>query len=298
MGTWDSWPVRIDSVSLKIPGIIHTIDFILQLLYSDHELMNSVCDVRSIFLSKTHRLSTHEISSINSTISRILAIRVSRSARSRSINSSCSRSCSRVYCSYTVRVCPISIAWDSICLFNSRMLFSTRSALYSCLRISDFASASNRSFCLSRRILIWSPSNSWLESRLCDIQTTDFPVHKNWPCTWNQPLFIRVISLPQTRLCFLLLDDQWWSQRIPDVLVVNVSVRGLRAVVAKVKDWRDTRALEDRTVTSMSSKLSVTLGSSPVGGGIMVIEPQASFRGLGAVDFLIQQRHLRGKKWT
>ena len=37
-----------------------------------------------------------------------------------------------------------------IYLFNSQILFSTRSALYSCLRISDFASASNCSFFLSK----------------------------------------------------------------------------------------------------------------------------------------------------
>ena len=38
-------------------------------------------------------------------------------------------------------------------LFNSQILFSARSALYSCLRILDFASASNCSFSLSKMIL-------------------------------------------------------------------------------------------------------------------------------------------------
>ena len=73
----------------------------------------------------------------------ILQKRVSRSAHCRSANSSWNRACSRLNCSYPVRICPISTAWESMCLTNSQKLFSERSALYSSLRISDFASASN-----------------------------------------------------------------------------------------------------------------------------------------------------------
>ena len=64
----------------------------------------------------------------------ILPIRVSRSSLSRSANSSWSRACSRLDWSYPVRVCQIFTAWFSICLVNSQVLFSARSALYSSLR--------------------------------------------------------------------------------------------------------------------------------------------------------------------
>ena len=45
------------------------------------------------------------------------------------------------------------------------MLYSARSALYSCLRISDFASASNCSLVFPKMILVWQLSNSRLDLR-------------------------------------------------------------------------------------------------------------------------------------
>ena len=117
----------------------------------------------------------------------ILLIRVSRSARSRAANLSWRRACTRLDCSYPVRVCAISTAWESICLFNSKTIFSARSALYSCLRISDFASASNCSFVCPKVILICQLSNSWLDLRFLWHPLTGFPVlAKNWMCTLQQ----------------------------------------------------------------------------------------------------------------
>ena len=73
--------------------------------------------------------------------------------------SSWNDSCSRLDCSYPLIVCPISNAWDSICLFNAPMLFSARSALHSFPRISDFAPASNFSFFVN-------PKWSWSDRQL------------------------------------------------------------------------------------------------------------------------------------
>ena len=66
-----------------------------------------------------------------------------------------------VCCEYPSRVWSTSNSWDWVRLINSRMLFSARSALYSFFRISDFASASSCSFCVSKVILILSSSMSW-----------------------------------------------------------------------------------------------------------------------------------------
>ena len=176
----------------------------------------------------------------------ILLIRVSRSARSRSANSSWSRACSRLDCAYPVRVCPISTAWESICLFNSQILFRTRSALYSCLRISDFASASNCSLVFPKMILIWQLSNSWLDLRFLWHPVTGFPVLAGNCLVHVETSFLFVSeSLQQARTCFSLLKVQWWSQRIPGVHVVNLSIWVVRVVVAKVVDCLDIRTLEE-----------------------------------------------------
>ena len=132
----------------------------------------------------------------------ILLTRESRSARSRSANSSWSRACSRLDCSYPVGVCSISTAWESICLFNSQISFAARSALYSCLRISDFASATNCSFSLSKMILNWQLSNSWLDLSLLWHPVHGFPVIANIDCArWNKLSLLRVINLQQTLAC-------------------------------------------------------------------------------------------------
>ena len=116
LGTWSNCPLRTDSTSLK--------------WFSTNFL------IENSWLRKSCSL-------FNSYNFWILPMQESRSARSRSANSSWSRACSRLGCSYPVRVCPIFTAWESVHLFNSQILFSARTALYSCLRISDFASASN-----------------------------------------------------------------------------------------------------------------------------------------------------------
>ena len=134
------------------------------------------------------------------------------------------------------------------CLFNSQILFSARSALYSCLRISDFASASNWLFFFSLQKWSWSDSCQTLGQicAFCDIHLTGFPVlAKNWLCTLKQAFSLWVISLQQARTCFSLLKVQWWSQRIPGVHVVNLSIWVLRVVVAKVVDCPDIWALEE-----------------------------------------------------
>ena len=107
LGTWNICPLRTDSTSWTW--------FLTNFLVENSSSRNSW----SLFNSSTFW---------------ILPIRVSRSARSRSANSSWSRACSRLDCSYPVRVCPIFTAWESISLFNSQILFSARSALYSSLR--------------------------------------------------------------------------------------------------------------------------------------------------------------------
>ena len=107
LGTWNICPLRTDSTSLKW--------FSTNFLIENSSSRNSW----SLF---------------NSSNFWILPIRVSRSFLSRSANSSWSRACSRLDWSYPVRVCPIFTAWFSICLFNSQVLFSARSALYSSLR--------------------------------------------------------------------------------------------------------------------------------------------------------------------
>ena len=142
LGTWSNFPLRTDSTSLKW--------FSTNFLIENSSSRNS-CSLQVFQLLNPSNTRT-------------------RSARSRSANSSWSRACSRLDCSYPVRVCPMSTAWESICLFNSQILFSARSALYSCLRISDFASASYCSLSLSKLILNWQLSNSWLDLRFCDIQ--------------------------------------------------------------------------------------------------------------------------------
>ena len=124
--------------------------------------------------------------------------------------------------------------------------FSARCALYSCLRISDFASASNCSLVLPQMILIWQSSNSWLDLRFLWHPVTGFPVHaQKWLCTLKQAFPLWVINLQQARTCFSLMKVQWWSQRIPGVHVVNLSIWVLRVVVAKVADCLDIRALEE-----------------------------------------------------
>ena len=128
LGTWNNCPLRTDSTSLK--------------WFSTNFLV-------------VNSSSRNSCSLLNSFNCWILPIRVSRSARSRSANSSWIRACYRLHCSYPVRVCPISTAWESVCLSNSQILFSARSALYSCLRISDFAFASNCSLVFPKKILIW-----------------------------------------------------------------------------------------------------------------------------------------------
>ena len=143
LGTWNNFPLRTDSTSLK--------------WFSTNFLIENSSSRNSRSLQVFQLLNTSNTRT--------------RSARSRSANSSWSRACSRLDCSYPVRVCPMSTAWESICLFNSQILFSARSALYSCLRISDFASASYCSLSLSKIILNWQLSNSWLDLRFCDIQS-------------------------------------------------------------------------------------------------------------------------------
>ena len=239
LGTWSNFPLRTDSTSLK--------------WFSTNFLIENSSSRNSRSLQVFQLLNTSNTRT--------------RSARSRSANSSWSRACSRLDCSYPVRVCPMSTAWESICLFNSQILFSARSALYSRLRISDFASASYCSPPLSKIILNWQLSNSWLDLRFCDIQLqcssmvqqntrlhrdpclTDGALRvsrscQNWLCTLKLSL-LRVINLQQARTCFSLLNVQWWSQRIPGVLVVNLSIWVLRVVVTKVLDFLDIRALEE-----------------------------------------------------
>ena len=137
------------------------------------------------------------------------------------------------------RVCPISIAWDSICLFNSRILLSARSALYSCIRISDVASASNRSFGFSRRLLIRSLSNSWLDFLFCENNATGFAVLAKIYCAPGNKLSSSecLLNLRRARICSSLLNVQWWSQRIPDVLVAKV-IFGCNA--RALEDWSRT----------------------------------------------------------
>ena len=214
LGTWNNYPQRTDSTSLNW--------FSTNFLTENSSSRNSC----SLF---------------NSSNFWILRIRVSRSARSRSANSSWSGACSRLDCSYPVRVRPIFTAWESICLFFSQILFSARSALYSCLRISDFASASNCSLVFPKMILNWQLSNSWLDLRFCDIQFSGLSVLAK-QCMLKQAW---VINLQQARTCFSLLKVQWWSQRIPGVLVVNLSIWVLRVVVANDVDCLDIRALEE-----------------------------------------------------
>ena len=50
----------------------------------------------------------------------------------------------------------------------------------------------------------------------------------------KQAFSLRVINLQQDRTCFSLLKYRVWSQRIPGVLVVNISIWVLRVVVTKV----------------------------------------------------------------
>ena len=67
--------------------------------------------------------SRNSCSLLNSFNCWTLPIGVSRSARSRSANSSWSGACSRLDCSYPVRVCPISTAWESFCLQFTNIIF-------------------------------------------------------------------------------------------------------------------------------------------------------------------------------
>ena len=73
--------------------------------------------------------------------------------------SSWSGPCCRLNFSYPAIVRPISNTWDSVCLFNTPMLFLTRSVLHSFLRISDFVPASNFSFFVN-------PKWSWSDRQL------------------------------------------------------------------------------------------------------------------------------------
>ena len=153
--TWNMCPLRTDSTSLK--------GFSTNFLIENSSSRNSC----SLFISSNFW---------------ILEIRVSRSARSPTASSSWSRACSRLDCSYFVRICPNSTAWESICPLNSQILFSARSALYSCLRISDFVSASNCTLVFPNLILIWQLSNCWLDLRFCDIQLTGLTVLAKIDC--------------------------------------------------------------------------------------------------------------------
>ena len=154
-----------------------------------------VLDFRSIFLSRTHRPVTHELSSILSFH-----------------ECSCNENQEVLVLDLPVlREVDLDLAWtvqhNFQCFglywffFNARKFLSARSALYSCLRISNVASASNRSFCVSRWFLISSSSNSWLDFRFCDDHVTGLPVRAT-------TFFIRATSLPQMRSFFLLLNSQ------------------------------------------------------------------------------------------
>ena len=71
------------------------------------------------------------------------------------------------------------------------------------------------------------------------------------------------------------------------MLVVNLRVRELRAVVAKVVYVDVTLELwETEVVTSITSQLSSTLGSKPVRGVVVAKQPRSSFRGITAVVLL------------
>ena len=75
-----------------------------------------------------------------------------------------------------------------------------------------------------------------------------FPVIAKIDCApWNKLSLLRVINLQQARTCFSLLKVQWWSQRIPGVLVVSLSIWVLRVVATKDVDCLDIWALEEWT---------------------------------------------------
>ena len=112
-------------------------------------------DFRPTFLSKILRVEI--LAFVNSSNFWILLILVTPSVRSRSPNSSWSRACSRLDCSYPVGVCPISTACDSNCLFNSYNFQED----HLCIHISG-----SRILVLwanfSSTFQLWSWSDSWL----------------------------------------------------------------------------------------------------------------------------------------
>ena len=146
----------------------------------------------------------------------ILLIRVSRSARSRSANTSWSRACSRVDCSYPVRVCPISIAWESICLFNSQIFYRAR--------IRSVFMSQDLGFCFCEQLFLflfqkWSWTDgcpdSWLDLRFCDIQW--------WVCPYLLKLIVH-LETSFARTCFSLLKVQWWKPANSWCVLVNLSI--------------------------------------------------------------------------
>ena len=69
--------------------------------------------------------------------------------------------------------------------------------------------------CLTLRQIFAFVTSSWRVSCTC----------WNWlTAPWNKLSLLRVTNLQQARTCFSLLKVQWWSQRFPGVLVVNLSI--------------------------------------------------------------------------
>ena len=199
-----------------------------------------------------------------SSISWTLLIRVSRSARSRSADSSWSGACSRLDCSYPAKVCPISIGWDSICLFNSWILLSSRSALHSCFIIFGFCIWSFFLFvkkCADSVVCCLIPGQIFFSVKR---------MQRVSPCQLRQTVnlatsFLRgLINLWQVSTSFSLLPvvkPAYWSRE------VLFSPRSYIDVTLEFS-WIE-------VTPSISSNSLDTWSSYPVRGGLAAIRPQS-----------------------
>ena len=113
----------------------------------------------------------------------------------------------------------------------------------------------------------WSWSDSCLTlGSICAFVTSSKRVSpyllKNWLCTLKQAFSLWLISLQQALRCFSLLKVQWRSQRIPGVLVVDLSLWVLRVVVANDVDCLTFEPWKNEVTCSKSSVNFLLVSSS------------------------------------
>ena len=149
LGTWDNFPLHIDSVSWESP------ESFMQFVLSCNPYICEVscCIVSWLSLNLCLEKTSIRISwaLLNSSISWMPLVRLSRSAFSLVTNSSCYRTCSLRDSSYPQCASSSDNRWEWVCRWSSRMQLLRESTLHSCFMSSDLASASMWSPLPSRR---------------------------------------------------------------------------------------------------------------------------------------------------